>query len=641
MKNVSNLEESDVIFVADMFVDDYAGGGELSTESLFKTSPYSISKIKSNEVNEEKIKLYSQKIWVFFNFRGMDHNLIPTIIQNLNYFIVEFDFKLCQYRSLELHKIKTGKECDCHEQQIGKIISAFFHGAECVFYMSEKQKSTYQKRFPFLEESKNVVLSSIFDEKDLVQIENLRKKRKDDGNNNKWAIVDGNSWIKGIDQSRKILDDQGEPYDLIGGLTYSDLLRKLSEYKGLCATPLGADTCPRLVIEAKLLGLELKINDNVLHADEEWFLKDLDQIEIYLLGAHERFWTKITNFFERDVTLSGYTTAYNVMQSDYPWKESIISMLGFCDEVIVLDGGSNDGTWEELQVMEKMQGDGRLVVKQLARDWESKEFALFDGQQKAAARTLCTKQWCWQQDIDEVVHEEDYKKVKLLIKQLPKLISMVSLPVVEFWGGSKKIRVDVNPWKQRLSKNTCIITHGINEKFRSYDNNGRLFSKGSDGCEYIIAETYQHVPDTNFYTPELHAVRMQSLEGDLESLKTYERYMNQVYNELPGVFHYSWFDIERKIHTYKNYWSKHWMSLFNKDIQDTIENNMFFNKKWCDVSDKEIVDLSDKMAKELGGWVFHRKLDFNKPTPWISCKKTHPKVMKKWISKHEKRAVNE
>lgn len=129
-------------------------------------------------------------------------------------------------------------------------------------------------------------------------------------------------------------------HDRIGGLTYSDLLRKLSEYKGLCATPIGSDTCPRLVIEAKLLGLELMLNENVLHADEAWFLEDLDLVEAHILGSHDRFWSKITNHIERDITISGYTTAYNVMKSSYPWRESIMSLLGFCDEVVVLHIGS-------------------------------------------------------------------------------------------------------------------------------------------------------------------------------------------------------------------------------------------------------------------------------------------------------------
>jgi len=68
----------------------------------------------------------------------------------------------------------------------------------------------------------------------------------------------------------------------------------LANAKGLCLLPPGADTCPRLVIEAKLLGCELHYNENVQHADEDWFNTDDDEaIERYLRGYKERFWNNL------------------------------------------------------------------------------------------------------------------------------------------------------------------------------------------------------------------------------------------------------------------------------------------------------------------------------------------------------------
>lgn len=637
MPNIdSSFEDADVIFIADMFKSDYPGGAELTTDALLQTTPYKTHCVKSSDLDVNLIQQGAQKTWVFFNFRMMDHNLIPSIIQNLNYFVVEYDYKFCQYRSMDLHLKETGEECDCHNQQIGKIISAFYFGSEKVFFMSKKQQAIYEKRFPFLDDSKTTVLSSVFDIKDLEYMERLHNSREKSGHKKSFAVVDGNSWIKGLEETQKYLADHQIDFDVLGGLSYSNLLLKLSEYEGIAIMPLGADTCPRLAIEAKLMGLDLITNDNVQHTTEDWWQKERDEIEIYLLNGHKRFWDRIEAHNEKDPTLSGYTQTYNVKTSEYPWQESIESLLGFCDEVIVLDGGSTDGTWEELQAMSALQSDGRLIVKQFARNWEDERFAVFDGQQKAIARTLCTKEWCWQSDVDEVVHEKDYPKVKMLIKQMPKAVKMVALPVTEYWGGAEKVRVDVNPWKSRLSRNESNITHGIQYENRRYDEKGRLFSEGTDGCEYIFTDTYQSVPATNFYTPELHAVRMKSLEGDSNAINAYEEYMNKVAEEIPGVHHYSWFDIERKIHTYKNYWSKHWNSIFNKSIEDTPENNMFFNKCWKDVTKEEITNLADKMKTEMGGWIFHQKIDFEKPTPWIKIESGQPLVMKNWIKKHGK-----
>ena len=630
-KNIKErIEESEVIFVSDVFIEEYRGGAELTTDALLKTSPYKTLCLKSNQINEELIRLGVQKKWIFFNFRSMDHNLIPAIIQNLYYSVVEYDYKFCAYRSLELHKRQTGKNCDCHEQQIGKIVTTFYAGANHIFFMSEKQRLIYLTRFPFLDENSSV-LSSVFDIEDLEFIESLRNATKKD--NGKWAIVDGNSWIKGVEESKAYLEKSGKDYDLLGGLSYSDLLSKLSDYKGLIAHPLGHDTCPRLVIEAKLLGLDLILNENVQHKDETWFNLDTDGVEAYLLSGHERFWSRITEHIERLPTISGYTQAYNVMKSSYPWREAITSLLGFCDEVVVLDGGSDDGTYEELKKW--AAEDTRLVVKQLKRNWNDKRFALFNGQQKAAARTLCTKEWCWQIDIDEVVHEEDYKKVKPLLQQIPKSVKMISLPVIEYWGGREKVRVDINPWKWRLSRNDPHITHDVNANHRRYDSEGFLYSLGSDGDDYVNTDSYQVIPDTNFYTPELHHIRIQAVEGNKTALEVYEKSINNIVSQLPGVHHYSWFDLKRKVLSYKNFWSKHWASLYNKTIEDIPENNMFFDKKWSEVSEKEINDIVEKMKNKMGGWIFHKRINFEKPTPWIKIDKSHPKIMKNWLEKHE------
>ena len=49
-RNKYEFEDSDVVFVADFFTDEYAGGAELTTEALFGTSPYKTYKLKSSDL---------------------------------------------------------------------------------------------------------------------------------------------------------------------------------------------------------------------------------------------------------------------------------------------------------------------------------------------------------------------------------------------------------------------------------------------------------------------------------------------------------------------------------------------------------------------------------------------------------------
>jgi hypothetical protein len=121
---------------------------------------------------------------------------------------------------------------------------------------------------------------------------------------------------------------------------------------------------------------------------------------------------------------------------------------------------------------------------------------------------------------------------------------------------------------------------------------------------------------------------MRAVGGDDESLEMFEVWFNNVIANLPGVHHYSWIDIERKIKTYKGYWQKHWESLYNIVQEDTPENNKFFGKPWKDVSDEEIKNLSQKLGDEMGGWIFHNKVNFDFKTPYMMIERDEPEVMK-------------
>jgi glycosyltransferase involved in cell wall biosynthesis len=326
-------------------------------------------------------------------------------------------------------------------------------------------------------------------------------------------------------------------------------------------------------------------------------------------------------------SISGYTTTYNCISQEYPYEQSIKSMLGFCQEVIVLDGGSDDGTFERL--LEISETEPLLKLFQNKVDWTAKRHAVHDGLQKAVARSYCTMKYCWQMDGDEVVHEDHYEAIVKLCRQFPKFVDLISLPVIEYWGSIEKVRMDINPWKWRLSRNKKTITHGIPKHLRKQDDDGNLYaSPGTDGCDYIDSETFEQIPHANFYTPDAHQVKQAAItDKNKEAFEQYQKWFNNVVDMMPGVFHYSWFDIERKIKTYKNYWQCHWESLYDITQEDTAENNKFFNKPWSEVSEEDIKILALKLSDEMGGWVFHSKVDFTNPTPAIKINKNPPAVM--------------
>lgn len=615
-----------VVFVADLFADEYIGGAELTTQALIDECPLPYMKIKSRDLSMSLLAQGTDKFWIFGNFAQMNMELIPSIVGNLKYSILEYDYKYCRYRSPEKHAEKHGMPCDCHNQISGKLISAFYYAAQCLWWMSEAQMDRYHRMFPFLSEKHNVVLSSVFSKKTLGTIKWLRENVSSLGiDRKKWIVLGSDSWVKGAQAAEKWCLDNKKDYETVWNVSYETMLDKLARAEGFVYLPAGADTCPRMVIEAKLLGCKLHLNDNVQHKNEDWFTtENLQEIEEYLFAAPGLFWNSIKNMLDYRPKISGYTTVYNASSQGYPFIQCIQSMLLFCEEVCIVDGGSEDGTWEKLQ--ELSAKEPKLALKQVKRDWNHPRFAVFDGMQKAEARSMCSKEFCWQMDCDEIVHEDDCKKILDLCSKFPVNVDLISLPVVEYWGGPEKVRADIQPWKWRLSRNKKNITHGIPAEARRHDDNGDLYAAFGDGCDMIDAASYQRIPHVTFYTPELEPVRQKAVLGDPDSLQAYQEWFNKVVDNLPGVFHYSWFDIGRKIKLYKNYWTKHWEALSGKTYVDSAESNMMFDVPWSQVTDDMIISRAADLAENIGGWIWHRKWDGTK-THHITVNKSQPKIM--------------
>jgi len=211
-------------------------------------------------------------------------------------------------------------------------------------------------------------------------------------------------------------------------------------------------------------------------------------------------------------------------------------------------------------------------------------------------------------DVDEVVHENDCEKIVDLCNKIPKGVDLISLPVVEYWGGPEKVRLDIQPWKWRLSRNLPHITHGIPSELRRRDENGDLYAApGTDGCDMIHESTGERIVHLTFHNKESELARISAIQGNEDSRLAYQGWFNQVIEHLPGVYHYSWYDIPRKIRLYRDYWTKHWNSLYDGSLEDTAETNMMFDLPWSQVTE-EMIDAKAKDLKEkTGGWIWHQK----------------------------------
>lgn len=277
-----------IFFVSDAFAEHYKGGAELTTEAIISDSYFPCNKIlSSNPHLIPLMKKNSSAFWIFGNFANIPENVLLFAAKNLDYSVLEYDYKYCELRSPGKHILKN-ETCKCESLRKGKLISIFLNNAKSVWWMSRNQLEHYKLKFPFLDNDKNSILSSVFSSETLDYICSLDTSKK----NKKYIILNSPSWIKGKEEAIEYAQRNNLDYELVWGLDYKQLLNKLARSKGIIFFPKAGDTCPRITIEAKLLDCELILNENVQHKNEPWFQTKENTLH-YLRKRTEIFWSRI------------------------------------------------------------------------------------------------------------------------------------------------------------------------------------------------------------------------------------------------------------------------------------------------------------------------------------------------------------
>lgn len=303
----------------------------------------------------------------------------------------------------------------------------------------------------------------------------------------------------------------------------------------------------------------------------------------------------------RKFSISGYTTTFNCFEMEYPFEECIESLLGFCDQVAIVDAGSSDGT---IEAIEKIAAREKRIKFEVSKvDFTHPRWAIHqDGYLKAKARALCQADYCWQSDSDEIVAEHDYIKMNYLPNLLGEY-NVMMLPIIEFWGDFSKIRSDAFSWKPRFSRNLSGITHGIPTRYKMLDSSGCEYPKPyfSDSCNYIDQATQV---DQKILIPlGLSLEHISKIDQT-----SFEELFLQAVHELPSVYHVSWLDLERKIRHYKRFWQTFHASMYNINFVDNAENNVMFDKPWSQVSDQDI-KIKAQQLNQIGPRSFHYKIN--------------------------------
>ena len=131
------------------------------------------------------------------------------------------------------------------------------------------------------------------------------------------------------------------------------------------------------------------------------------------------------------IRLSCIMLARNLISQGYPFVETILSMIPYCEEMIICEGYSNDGTYEVLEKLRELHKDKIIIIR---KNWEGKK-----NLGEVFAQTLnkvvdeCKGNYILKLDPDHVFDKETIETLLFLANMYPK-VKIFYLPYLYFIG---------------------------------------------------------------------------------------------------------------------------------------------------------------------------------------------------------------
>lgn len=355
------------VFVADFFADEILGGGEINNEvliNMLRARGHSVIKSKSISTTKQVIQENLEACFVISNFVQLDPRIVRAL-QNLDYIIYEHDHKYLRHRNPALFA-----NYQAPPQEI--VNKDFYSNALAVLCQSQFHCDILRKNIN-IDNVKNLG-GNIWSDDTLDYISSLVSNSKE----NKFSVMQSNIPHKNTAGCIRYCESQSSEYKLVSSSDYHDFLRQLSENKKLVFLPQTPETLSRVVVEARMLGVEVHANSRVGASSESWFsLKGQPLIDFMRQkkediadSIEEIFSDKVCRFFtpkKNNKKISIITSMFNGDEQIEGFLEDITSQSVFDDcELIIVDANSPGN---EKKVIEAYQTKfDNIIYKRLKKD---------------------------------------------------------------------------------------------------------------------------------------------------------------------------------------------------------------------------------------------------------------------------------
>jgi hypothetical protein len=258
-------------------VQEILGGAELVDDTIIKFLGCEF--VKSTDFNPKKGEFY-----VLSNTSLMHPSKLDYIANNCKYIIVEHDYKIHVTR----HPWRFKDNIIPKDE---RICYNLYRNAEAVFVQTQDHLDVMKK---------NEVIANFINLECSIwsdgELEKLRFNSKKISSSKDFAIIQSNNWIKNTQGAIKFCQDNKLNYELISSSNYDEFIKKLSDYSTLVFFPIARESCCRLIVEAKCLGLNVITNNNSGAFLSDWFSKRNEDLISYLSNQSKANLQKIKSY---------------------------------------------------------------------------------------------------------------------------------------------------------------------------------------------------------------------------------------------------------------------------------------------------------------------------------------------------------
>ena len=342
-----------IIFIADFFVDQVAGGGELCSEEIiqyFIKQNFNIEKINSQNVNLSFLKHNINYFFVISNFIALSEAVKNYFYSNkLNYIIIEHDHKYCKSRNPSVYS-----KLIVPEEHI--INRDFYKNALLVIAQSKKHCELIEKNL-WIDNVVSLSYNLWSDEHINLMEQNLNNKKKI-----KYAILNSDNPIKGKYQALEYCSKNNIIPTLISDHDPKKFIELLSKVENLIFFPQSFETYSRLIVEAKILNCKVVTNKSSGVVHEDYIINSgiellniiklkkieiLEKIKDFVVNRNNTFINN--NFIKPKVSI--LTTIYKSGKYIESFLKQFEQLEDFeKNELIIVDADSPDN---EYKIIEK------------------------------------------------------------------------------------------------------------------------------------------------------------------------------------------------------------------------------------------------------------------------------------------------